>query len=86
MSGATSVCRFWTATAWWAGFDPKLERANGLLRLKKLYLEPGVKPSARLTAAVARALRDFMRFHGANDLAVEHSEPSNFGAKLTKAL
>ena len=67
-------------------FDPKLERATGLLRLKKLYLEPGVQPSARLAAAVARALRDFMRFHGATDLVVEHSEPSDFGTKLTIAL
>ena len=67
-------------------FDPKLERATGLLRLKKLYLEPGVQPSARLAAAVARALRDFMRFHAATDLVVEHSEPSDFGTKLTIAL
>ena len=59
-------------------FDPKLERATGLLRFKKLYLEPGVQPSARLTAAVARALRDFMRFHDARDLAVEHSDPPDF--------
>ena len=67
-------------------FDPKLERATGLLRFKKLYLEPGVQPSARLTAAVARALRDFMRFHDARDLAVEHSDPPDFAAKLTTAL
>ena len=67
-------------------FDPKLERATGLLRLKKLYLEPGIRPSARLAASVARAMRDFMRFHGAADLAVEHSEPAEFGARLTAAL
>ncbi len=67
-------------------FDPKLERATGLLRLKKLYLEPGVRPSARLATSVARAMRDFMRFHAAGDLAVEHSEPSDFGARLTAAL
>ena len=67
-------------------FDPKLERATGLLRLKKLYLEPGVRPSARLATSVARALRDFMRFHGAADLAVEHSEPPDFAARLTAAL
>ena len=66
--------------------DPKLERATGLLRLKKLYLEPGVEPSARLTAAVARSMRDFLRFHGATDLAVEHSDPPDFAAKLTALL
>ena len=65
---------------------PKLERATGLLRLKKLYLEPGVRPSARLAASMARALRDFMRFHGAGDLAVEHSDPPDLAAKLTASL
>ena len=67
-------------------FDPKLERATGLLRLKKLYLEPGIRPSARLAASVARALRDFMHFHAAGDLAVEHSDPPDFAAKLTTVL
>ena len=67
-------------------FDPKLERATGLLRLKKLYLEPGVRPSARLAISVARAMRDFMRFHAASDLAVEHCDPPCFRAKLTSAL
>ena len=67
-------------------FDPKLERSTGRLRLKRLYLEPSVRPSARLAASVARALRDFMRFHGAADLAVEHSDPPDFAAKLTAAL
>ena len=67
-------------------FDPKLERATGLLRIKKLYLEPGVRPSARLAGSVARAMRDFLHFHGAGDLAVEHSDPPDFAAKLTAAL
>ena len=66
--------------------DPKLERAAGVLRLKKLYLEPGVRPSARLAASMARAMRDFMRFHDAHDLVIEHSDPPDFGPKLMAAL
>ena len=67
-------------------FDPKLERTTGLLRLKKLYLEPGVKPGARLVTAVARSMRDFLRFHHAGDLVIEHSDPPEFAAKLMAAL
>ncbi len=67
-------------------FDPKLERKTGLLRLKALYLEPGIKPSDRLAASVARAMRDFMRFHEATDLVVERSDPTEFGVKLMSAL
>ena len=67
-------------------FDPKLERKIGLLRLKALYLEPGTKPSDRLAASVARAMRDFMRFHNATDLVVEQSDPAEFGRKLMLAL
>ena len=67
-------------------FDPKMERRTGLLRIKALYLEPGVRPSNRLAASVARALRDFMRFHNATDLVIERSDPAEFGTKLMSAL
>ena len=67
-------------------FDPKLERKTGLLRLKNLYLEPGVRPSARLASSVARAMRDFMQFHEARDLVIERSDPPEFGDKLVAAM
>lgn len=66
--------------------DPVVDRKKGLLRLKALYLEPGVKPDEELIAAVATAMRDFMAFHGARDLAIEKSQPAAFGKKLLKAL
>jgi len=67
-------------------FDPKLERRAGLLRLKSLTLEPGIKPSHELVAAVAAALRDFMNFHQAGELVIEASQPAVFGKKLLAAL
>ena len=67
-------------------FDPKLERNKGLLRLKKLYLEPGVRPSERLVTAMARSMRDFLRFHQADDLAIEHSDPPELATRLLAAL
>lgn len=67
-------------------FDPKLERKTGLLRLKALHLEPGVKPDAALVRDVAVAMRDFMAFHKATDLVVESSQPAAFGTKLMKAV
>ncbi len=67
-------------------FDPKVERSTGVLRLKSLYLEPGVRPSARLASSVARAMRDFMRFHDATDLVIERSDPSPFGEMVNREL
>lgn len=66
-------------------FDPKLERASGLLRLKSLHLEPGVAPDEELVAGVAAALRDFMSLHKANELDIEASNPPEFGELLMKA-
>lgn len=66
-------------------FDPKMERKTGVMRIKSLHLEPGVRPSARLAASVARAMRDFMRFHAARDFVIERSNPPEFGAKLEAA-
>jgi len=66
--------------------DPKLERKSGLLRLKALHLEPGVKASDELVNDVAAALRDFMIFHKAKDLVIENSSPQIFGKKLLKRI
>ena len=67
-------------------FDPKLERKGGVLRLKSLYLEPGVKPGQELVTDVAGAMRDFMAFHRARELVIESSQPKAFGKKLLAAL
>jgi len=67
-------------------FDPKLERKDGLLRLKALYLEPGQSATQELVEEVAQAMREFMDFHRANDLVIEHSEPGDFGSRLLDSL
>lgn len=66
--------------------DPKLERKNGILRLKAIYLEPGIKPGEELVQASAAAMRDFMDFHAAKELIIEHSEPADFSRKLLKKI
>jgi hypothetical protein len=67
-------------------FDPKLERQNGTLRLKALYLEPGVEPDEELVAGVVDSMHDFLVFHNAKDLVIERSEPAAFGKKLLKGI
>ena len=67
-------------------FDPKLDRAAGVLRLKRLHLEPGVAPREDLIAAIAAALRDFLTFHNAADLSIEHSHPRPLRRKLLAAM
>ncbi len=67
-------------------FDPKMERKQGLLRLKALYLEPGIEPDEELVCGVAGAMRDFMKFHNAKDLVIEKSEPDEFSTEILKVL
>jgi len=67
-------------------FDPKLERKSGVLRLKALYLEPGIDPDERLVADVATAMQDFIAFHEAKELVIEQSQPQEFGKKLLTAI
>ena len=63
-------------------FDPKLERKEGRLRLKALYLEADVQPEEQLVEEVAKAMGDFMAFHKAKELVIEKSQPQEFGRKL----
>jgi uncharacterized protein YcaQ len=67
-------------------FDPKLERRTRVLRLKALYLQAGVAPDEELLHAVAAALADFMRFHNADTLVIERSQPAELGQRLLARL
>jgi uncharacterized protein len=67
-------------------FDPKLDRKTGILYLKSLHLEPGIKPTEELVTEISAAMRDFMKFHQARELVIERSEPAAFGKKLSKKL
>jgi uncharacterized protein YcaQ len=67
-------------------FDPKLERKSGTLRLKALYLEPGIEPTEELVHDTAAAMRDFMAFHEARELVIERSEPAAFAVELLKKI
>ena len=66
--------------------DPRLDRKIGTLRVEALFLEPGVRPSQRLARSVAKALRDFMRFHEATNVIIERGQPLEFAASLERAL
>ncbi len=67
-------------------FDPKMERKNGILRVKAIYLEPGVKPDEELIKGITSAFHDFMAFHSAKELVIEHSQPAGLSKKLIKKL
>ena len=67
-------------------FDPKLERRAATLRLKRLYLEPGVQPDEALIADIAAALRGFMAFHDATEPVIEHSQPRALRRKIIAAM
>ena len=66
--------------------DPVMDRKNKRLVLKSLYLEEGFKISDEFIGSVAKAMLDFMAFHGANELVIENSQPAEFGGKLLAAL
>jgi uncharacterized protein len=67
-------------------FDPKLERKEGRLRLKALYLEPGIVVDEEMIASLCNTMHDFLAFHQAKEFTIEHSEPEEFGIKLMKAM
>ena len=67
-------------------FDPKLERKTGLLRIKALYLEPGIEPDEQMLLDIAKVMQDFMRFNNAQELQIEKSDPTWFGEKLLRVV
>lgn len=55
--------------------DPKLDRKNKTLIIQTIYLEPGEELTEDLLIGIINTLREFMAFHGSNNLIIKHSEP-----------
>jgi hypothetical protein len=66
--------------------DPAYDRRTRVLNVKVVHLEPGVRPSASLVAALAAALRDLTRFLGGDGVRVLASDPPGLVAPLAEAL
>jgi uncharacterized protein YcaQ len=65
-------------------FDPKMDRDEGVLHVRALYLEPGVKADAAMLDGIAGALRDLARFLGAETVAVDRTEPEKLVERLQR--
>ena len=60
-----------------------LDRKNRLLTVRKVFLEPGERPTESLAAAIAGALWDFAGFLGAEEVLVLAAEPEPFAARCS---
>jgi uncharacterized protein YcaQ len=64
--------------------DPKMDRDEGVLYVRALYLEPGVKADAAMLDGIAGALRDLARFLDAEAVTVERTQPEKLAERLQR--
>jgi uncharacterized protein YcaQ len=65
--------------------DAKAHRTSGIFEVRKLWLEPEVKPDAALVADVGGALRDVAAWHGTPGVVVRRSDPRPLGRDIQRA-
>ena len=66
--------------------DPSLDRKNRLLTVRKVFLEPGERPTESLAAAIAGALWDFAAFLDAEEVLAARGRAGAVGPMLADAL
>ncbi|HWE63279.1 MAG TPA: crosslink repair DNA glycosylase YcaQ family protein, partial [Chloroflexota bacterium] len=66
--------------------DPKMDRANGVLLARALYLEPGVQPDDALLDGLSDALLSLGRFLGATTVHVEPAGQALLAEALSERL
>jgi uncharacterized protein YcaQ len=64
--------------------DLKSDRAAGQLRVRGLWLEPGIDADAGLVEGLAGALKDLARFVGLVAVVVERAEPPELAPRLAE--
>jgi uncharacterized protein YcaQ len=82
---------YFTLPILWQGklvgrLDPKAERKQKRLLVRNVVLEPGVKQWDALACGLAKALREFARFNGCEEIVVEKAEPRRFRERTQEAL
>ncbi len=66
--------------------DPSYDRRARVLTIRSLHLEPMVRPSERLAAAIAASLHDLLTFLRGQDIGIIASDPPEFGAVVQRAI
>ena len=66
--------------------DAKAHRRDGVVELKSLMLETGMRSSGLFTCDIAAALRRCARWHGCPKITPTQATLAGFGAKLDAAL
>jgi uncharacterized protein YcaQ len=66
--------------------DAKAHRDRGEFEVKALYLEPGVKPDARLIEDIAAAIRACAEWHGTPTVRIRKCDPKELVKALRQAL
>jgi hypothetical protein len=66
--------------------DPKADRKAGTLIIRAIYLEPGQTITGELVSNLVTALREFMVFHGSEDLQIERSSPEDLRLLLLEQM
>jgi uncharacterized protein YcaQ len=66
--------------------DPKADRKTKTLILQSIYLEPDESLTDELLAGIVNALREFMTFHGSQNLTILHAESKRLKETILKRL
>lgn len=64
--------------------DPKADRKNKTFLVRKIALEPGEKLAEELLNGLAEAFREYLQFHGCEQLVIEQSHPKKLRAAIVK--
>jgi len=66
--------------------DPKADRKPRTFLVHKIALESSEKMTDELVTDIADALREFMEFHGSEQLTIKQSEPKSLRAAILKQM
>jgi uncharacterized protein YcaQ len=61
---------------------PKAHRKGGLFEVRRLHLQPGIKPNDRLAKELAATLRRCAEWHCTPQIVIRDTDPCDFGEAL----